>query len=68
MVAKRRRKGKACENRTKEGPRTRVRTLSEANSPLASPVYTGQAQAQEKKQKEEPTMSLWLLISSLHVF
>ena len=33
MVAKRQRKEKAHENRTKQGPRTRVRTSGEANSP-----------------------------------
>ena len=33
VVAKRQRKGKACENRTKEGLRTGVRTSGEANSP-----------------------------------
>ena len=33
MVAKRQRKENACENRTKEGSRTGVRTSGEANSP-----------------------------------
>ena len=32
-VAKRQRKEKARENRTKKGPRTRVRTSGETNSP-----------------------------------
>ena len=43
-VTKRQKKGKAHENRTKEGPRTGVRTSGEANSLLASPLYIGQAQ------------------------
>ena len=33
-VARRQRKGKACENGTKENPLTRVRTSGEANTPL----------------------------------
>ena len=33
VVAKRQRKEKASENRTKEGPRTRVRTSGKTNSP-----------------------------------
>ena len=48
-VAKRQRKGKAHEHRTKEGPRTRVR-ISGETALLASPVYTGQAQGEEKKR------------------
>ena len=35
-MAKRQRKEKACENGTKENPRTRVRTLGETNSPPSS--------------------------------
>ena len=38
-VAKRQRKGKALENRTKENKRTAL---------LASPIYIGQAQGEEK--------------------
>ena len=34
-VAKRQRKGKACEDETKENPRTEVRTSGETNSPPA---------------------------------
>ena len=37
MVAKRQRKEKACEKRTKEGPRTRVRTSVKTNSPPDHP-------------------------------
>ena len=48
-VTKRQKKGKAHENRTKEGPRTGVRTSGDANSLLASPLYIGQAQGEEKK-------------------
>ena len=47
-VAKRQRKEKAHENRTKEGPRTRVRILGKT-ALLASPIYRGQAQGEEKK-------------------
>ena len=44
-------KGKAHENRTKEGRRTRVRTSGGVNTLLASPIYIGQAQGEEKKKK-----------------
>ena len=43
MVAKKQRKEKAHENRTKESPRTRVRTSGETAF-LANPIYIGQAQ------------------------
>ena len=46
---KKTKKGKTRENRTKEGPRTGVRTSGEANSLQANPVYLGQAQGEEKK-------------------
>ena len=42
-VAKRQRKEKACENGTKENPRTGVKTSGET-ALLASPIYIGQAQ------------------------
>ena len=45
-------KGKVCENRTKEDRRTGVRTSGKTNSPLVSPVYKGQAQGEEKKHKK----------------
>ena len=48
VVAKRQRKEKAPENRTKEGPRTRVR-ISGKTALLTSPIYRGQAQGEEKK-------------------
>ena len=56
-VAKRQRKEKARENRTKEGPRTRVR-ISDTNKQtktafLASPIYIGQSQGEEKKTDEK---------------
>ena len=51
-MAQRQRKEKACENRTKEGPRTIVRTSSAETALLASPVYIGQAQLQEQKHKK----------------
>ena len=41
-VAKRQRKEKACENGTKENPRTGVKTSGET-ALLASPIYIGQA-------------------------
>ena len=67
-VAKRQRKEKAHENRTKEGPRTRVR-ISGKTALLASPIYRGQAQGEEKKHtkrgaKIEPGAHL----SSLRIF
>ena len=37
VVTKRQRKGKACENGTKENPRTGVRTSGERNSPPGQP-------------------------------
>ena len=37
VVAKRQRREKACENKTKEGPRTRVRPSGKANSPPGQP-------------------------------
>ena len=56
-VAKRQRKEKARENRTKEGPRTRGR-ISDTNKQtktafLASPIYIGQSQGEEKKTDEK---------------
>ena len=48
-VAQRQRKEKACENGTKENPRTRLRTSGEKTALLASPVYIGQAQEEETK-------------------
>ena len=60
-------KGKAHENRTKEGLMTRGRTLSGPNGLMASPIYIGQAQGEEEKnmQKEESKLnwgfsSFWL--------
>ena len=51
VVAKKTKKEKAQENRTKEGPRTGVRPSDEANSPplLASPIYIWWAQARRIK-------------------
>lgn len=48
-VAKSQGKGKAHKNRTKEVPRTRMRTSGKTNSTLASPTDKGQAQREEKK-------------------
>ena len=47
-VAKGQRKEKARKNRTKEGPRTRVRTSGKPNSLWASPICIGQAQGEGK--------------------
>ena len=59
MVAKRQRKEKACEKGTKDNLRTGVRTSGDATALLASPVYPGQAQGEEKKHtKREPRSSL----------
>ena len=46
VVAKRQRKGKACKNRTKENPWTRVRTSGETNTPPSWLVITCIGQAQ----------------------
>ena len=48
-VAKRQRRGKVHENRTKEGPKSKVRTSGETTALLAIPIYIGQAQGEEKK-------------------
>ena len=48
-VAQRQRMEKACENGTKENPRTRLRTSGEKTALLAIPIYIGQAQGEEKK-------------------
>ena len=47
MVVAKTRKGKAHENRTNEGPRTRVKTSGRRNALLASPIYIGQTQGGE---------------------
>ena len=65
-VAKRPGREKPEENRTKEGPRTRVRTSGKTTVLLASPIYIGQAQGEEKKNikrraKIEPGASLLFL-------
>ena len=62
VVAKRQRKEKACENGTKENPRTGVKTSGET-ALLASPIDIGQAQGEEKTHikrgaKIEPWPSL----------
>ena len=59
MVAKRQRKEKTHENRTKEGSRTRARPSGETKALLASPIYIGQAQEGKKKhiKKKEPKLS-----------
>ena len=63
LVAKRQRREKTCKNRTKESLRTRVRTSGETTAFLASPVYIGQAQVEEKKtEKEEPEFSFSSLL------
>ena len=36
-----------------KGPRTRMRTLGEAHSLLASPVYLGQARGRRKKNHKK---------------
>ena len=61
MVAKRK-KGKVCENRTKEG----LRTSGKTNSPPGNPVYIGQAQGKEKNIKRGAKIEPGLLFS-LHL-
>ena len=50
MVAKRQRKEKAHENRTKEGPGPDWESQVKQTSFLASPIYIQQAQGKEKKK------------------
>ena len=50
-VARRQRRGKARESRTKEGPRTKRELQVKQTALQASPVYIGQAQGKKKKQK-----------------
>ena len=47
------RKGKAHENRTKEGLRSGVRTSVEQTTLLANPVYVGQAQGEKQTNKQK---------------
>ena len=76
MVVAKTRKGKAHENRTNEGPRTRVKTSGRRNALLASPVYIGQAQGKEETYKKRSqrarvlslSLSLSFSFSSLCVF
>ena len=71
-VAKRQRKEKARENRTKEGLRTRVRISDKTNKQtknpafLASPIYIGQSQGEEKKTHEKRNQ-IWARVSLLFV-
>ena len=56
-VAKRQRKENACENGTKENPRTRVRTSGEKTALLASPickVQAGPAGRTEMNKRRKP--------------
>ena len=43
VAAKQTKKGKACENRTKESPRTRVGPQVKQTALPASPIYIGKA-------------------------
>ena len=45
--------GKAHENRTKEVPRTGVRTSGRANCTPGCPIYIGQAQGEKKMHKKK---------------
>ena len=47
-VAKRKRREKPTENRTKEGPRTRMRPQVKQTALLASPIYIGQDRGRRK--------------------
>ena len=65
-VAKRHRRGKPKKIEQRKGWRTGMRTLRKTAS-LASPVYTGQAQGEEKELKKRSQN--WARgFSSLHVF
>ena len=61
-VATRQRRGKVHENRTKEGPKSQMRTSGETTALLAIPMYIGQAQGRRKYIKRgakiEPLASL----------
>ena len=50
-VAKRQSKERAHKNRTKEGPQTGEPQVKQT-APLASPVYTGQTQREEKNRSQ----------------
>ena len=75
MVVAKTRKGKAHENRTNEGPRTRVKTSGRRNALLASPIYIGQAQGKEETYKKRSqrarvlslSLSLFLFLFSLRL-
>ena len=61
-------KGKAQENRRKEGPRIRVRTTCKTTGLLASPIYIGQARGEEIKGIKRGAKIESLGLSSLCVF
>ena len=63
MVVAKTRKGKAHENRTNEGPRTRVKTSGRRNALLASPIYIGQAQGKEETYKKRSQRARVLSLS-----
>ena len=65
MVAKRQRKEKTHENRTKEGSRTRARPSGETKALLASPIYIGQAQEGKKKHIKKRSQNWALLFMPL---
>ena len=64
VVAKRERKEKPA-NRTKEGPKTCVRTSGKTDSPPGCPIYIRQAQGRRKNiHREESKLSWGLLFVS----
>ena len=67
MVAKRQRKKKLTKLR-KECPRTAVRTHVKKTALLASPIYIGQAQEEEKKKYKKRSQNWATGFSSLHFF
>ena len=59
------RKGNACENGTKENPRTGVRPQVKQTALLASLIYIGQAQAEETKHIKRGAQNEPLLFGSV---
>ena len=58
-MAKSQGREKPAKKRTKEGPRTRVRTKVKQTALLASPIDKGQAQGEEKKKTYKKRSQNW---------
>ena len=67
-MAKRQRKEKACEKRTKEGPRTRVRTSVKTNSPPDHPNLQRAGSGGKEKTYKKRSQNWAGVLSSLCIF